>query len=40
VGINGTVSKGILDTGLSSPRLIEFRSTGAAVALGLAILLT
>jgi drug/metabolite transporter (DMT)-like permease len=39
-GINGTVSKGILDAGLSSSRLTELRSTGAAVALGLALLLT
>jgi drug/metabolite transporter (DMT)-like permease len=39
-GINGTVSKGILDAGLSSSRLTEVRSTGAALALGLALLLT
>jgi drug/metabolite transporter (DMT)-like permease len=39
-GINGTVSKGIFDAGLSSPRLTELRSTGTAVALGLALLLT
>jgi drug/metabolite transporter (DMT)-like permease len=38
-GINGTVSKGILGAGLSSPRLTEVRSTGAALALGLALLL-
>jgi hypothetical protein len=31
---------GIFDAGLSSPRLTELRSTGAAVALGLALLLT
>ena len=39
-GVNGTVSKAILDAGLSSPRLTEVRSTGAALALGLALLLT
>jgi drug/metabolite transporter (DMT)-like permease len=39
-GINGTVSKGILGAGLSAPRLTEVRSTGAALALGLALLLT
>jgi drug/metabolite transporter (DMT)-like permease len=39
-GINGTVSKGILSAGLSSPRLTEVRSTGAALALGIALLLT
>lgn len=38
-GVNGTVSKGILSAGLSSPRLTEVRSTGAALALGLALLL-
>jgi drug/metabolite transporter (DMT)-like permease len=38
-GVNGTVSKGILSAGLSSPRLTEVRSTGAAVALGAALLL-
>jgi drug/metabolite transporter (DMT)-like permease len=39
-GINGTVSKGILSAGLSSPRLTEVRSTGAALALGIALLIT
>lgn len=39
-GVNGTVSKGILSAGLSSPRLTEVRSTGAALALGIALLLT
>lgn len=39
-GVNGTVSKAILDAGLSSSRLTEVRSTGAAIALGLALLLT
>ena len=39
-GVNGSVSKGILDAGLSSPRLTEVRSTGAALALGLVLLLT
>jgi drug/metabolite transporter (DMT)-like permease len=39
-GINGTVSKGILGAGLSSPRLTEVRSTGATLALGLVLLLT
>ena len=39
-GINGTVSKGILSAGLSSPRLTEVRSTGAALALGIALLVT
>ena len=38
-GVNGTVSKGILGAGLSSPRLTEVRSTGAALALGLVLLL-
>jgi len=38
-GINGTVSKGILGAGLSSPRLTEVRSTGAALALGVALLI-
>ena len=36
-GINGTVSKAILSTGLSSLRLTEVRSTGAALALGAAL---
>jgi drug/metabolite transporter (DMT)-like permease len=39
-GINGTVSKAILSSGLSSPRLTEVRSTGAAIALGAALLVT
>lgn len=39
-GVNGSVSKGILGAGLSSPRLTEVRSTGAALALGLVLLLT
>lgn len=39
-GVNGSVSKGILDAGLSPPRLTEVRSTGAALALGLVLLLT
>jgi len=38
-GINGTVSKAILSSGLSSLRLTEVRSTGAAVALGAALLI-
>jgi drug/metabolite transporter (DMT)-like permease len=36
--VNGAVSKVILSTGLSSPRLSEVRSTGAFVALAVAIL--
>jgi drug/metabolite transporter (DMT)-like permease len=39
-GINGTVSKAILSSGLSSLRLTEIRSTGAAVALGTALLIS
>lgn len=39
-GLNGTVSKAILGEGLSSPRLTEVRSTGAAVVLALALALT
>jgi drug/metabolite transporter (DMT)-like permease len=39
-GVNGTVSKAILSSGLSSPRLTEIRSTGAAIVLALALLLT
>ncbi len=39
-GINGTVSKAILSSGLSSPRLTEVRSTGAALVLGAALLAT
>jgi drug/metabolite transporter (DMT)-like permease len=37
--VNGAVSKVILSTGLSSPRLSEVRSTGAFVALAVTILL-
>ncbi|MEK6275892.1 MAG: DMT family transporter [Actinomycetota bacterium] len=36
-GVNGTVSKAILGAGLSSPRLTEVRSTGAAIALAVAL---
>jgi len=36
-GINGTVSKAILSSGLSSLRLTEVRSTGAALALAAAL---
>jgi drug/metabolite transporter (DMT)-like permease len=39
-GINGSVSKAILGEGLSSPRLTEIRSTGAAIVLVLALVLT
>ncbi len=39
-GVNGTVSKAILGAGLSSPRLTEVRSTGAAIALAVALALT
>jgi drug/metabolite transporter (DMT)-like permease len=39
-GVNGTVSKAILGAGLSSPRLTEVRSTGAAIALALALAFT
>ena len=39
-GVNGTVSKGILGAGLSSPRLTEVRSTGAALALAVALAVT
>jgi drug/metabolite transporter (DMT)-like permease len=39
-GVNGTVSKAILGAGLSSPRLTEVRSTGAAVALVVALAVT
>jgi drug/metabolite transporter (DMT)-like permease len=39
-GVNGTVSKAILGAGLSSPRLTEIRSTGAAIALALALAVT
>jgi len=39
-GVNGTVSKAILGAGLSSPRLTEVRSTGAAVALAVALAVT
>jgi drug/metabolite transporter (DMT)-like permease len=38
-GVNGTVSKAVLGAGLSSPRLTEVRSTGAAVALVVALAL-
>src|SRR5205085_1548000 len=37
--INGTVSKVILATGVSSPRLAQVRSTGAFVVLALALVL-
>ena len=39
-GVNGTVSKAILDAGLSSSRLTEVRSTGAALALAVALAVT
>ena len=39
-GVNGTVSKAILGAGLSSSRLTEVRSTGAAIALAVALALT
>jgi len=39
-GVNGTVSKAILSTELSSLRLTEIRSTGAAIVLALALALT
>jgi drug/metabolite transporter (DMT)-like permease len=39
-GINGAVSKTILSTGLSSERLAQVRSLGAAVGLGLVIAVT
>ena len=39
-GVNGTVSKAILGAGLSSPRLTEVRSTGAALALAVALAVT
>jgi drug/metabolite transporter (DMT)-like permease len=39
-GLNGTVSKAILGEGLSSPRLTEVRSTGAAAVLALVLALT
>jgi drug/metabolite transporter (DMT)-like permease len=38
--INGTVSKAILSSGLSSLRLAEVRSTGGVIGLGLALALT
>jgi drug/metabolite transporter (DMT)-like permease len=38
--INGTVSKAILSSGLSSLRLTEVRSAGGAVGLGLVLVLT
>ena len=39
-GINGTVSKAVLGAGLSSSRLTEVRSTGAALALLVALAVT
>jgi drug/metabolite transporter (DMT)-like permease len=39
-GVNGTVSKLALETGLTSTRLVELRSLGAAVCLLAAVLLT
>jgi drug/metabolite transporter (DMT)-like permease len=39
-GVNGTVSKAILGAGLSSPRLTEVRSTGAAIVLTAALAVT
>lgn len=39
-GINGTVSKVVLDNGLSSARLVETRSAGSAVCLLVFLLLT
>lgn len=38
--INGTVSKVILDSGLSAPRLTELRCAGAAVGLALVLLVS
>jgi drug/metabolite transporter (DMT)-like permease len=38
-GVNGTVSKITLDTGLASTRLVQLRSTGAALCLLAAVLL-
>ena len=38
-GVNGTVSKITLDTGLASTRLVQLRSTGAALCLLVAVLL-
>jgi drug/metabolite transporter (DMT)-like permease len=38
--LNGSVSKTVLESGLSSLRLVELRSAGAAVCLLLAVLLT
>jgi drug/metabolite transporter (DMT)-like permease len=38
--LNGSVSKTVLESGLSSLRLVELRSAGAAVCLVLAVLLT
>jgi len=37
--VNGTVSKVILDAGMSAPRLTELRCAGAVVGLGLVLLL-
>jgi drug/metabolite transporter (DMT)-like permease len=39
-GVNGTVSKVVLESGLSSTRLVELRSAGAAVCLMLFLLAT
>ncbi len=39
-GVNGTVSKAILGAGLSSLRLTEVRSTGAALVLAVALAIT
>jgi drug/metabolite transporter (DMT)-like permease len=39
-GVNGTVSKAILGAGVSSLRLTEVRSTGAAIPLAVALALT
>lgn len=39
-GVNGTVSKLALETGLTSTRLVELRSLGAALCLMAAVLLT
>lgn len=39
-GVNGTVSKTVLESGLSSLRLVEVRSAGAALCLVVAVLLT
>src|SRR3954452_19862428 len=39
-GGNGAVTKGILDAGVSTERVAELRSTGTALALGIAVALT